>query len=49
MKTKVKFELKENVKPVFKPNRKIPFVALEPVNKELERLEKLGVISKINY
>ena len=49
MKTKVKFELKENVKPVFKPNRKVPFVALEPVNEEVERLEKLGVILKINY
>ena len=39
----------KKVKPVLKPNRKAPFVALEPVNKELERLEKLGVISKINY
>ena len=48
VKTKVKFELKENVKPMFKPNRKVPFVALEPVNEELERLEKLGVISEIN-
>ena len=38
VKTKVKFELKENVKPVFKPNRKVPFAALQPVNKELERL-----------
>ena len=49
VKTKVKFELKENVKPVFKPNRKKFFVALEPVNKELESLEKLGVILKINH
>ena len=38
----MKFELKENVKPVFKPKRKVPFAGLEPVNK---RLEKLGVIS----
>ena len=49
VKTKVKFELKVNVKPVFKPNRKLPFVALESVNKELKRLGKLGVISKINF
>ena len=38
VKTKMKFELKENVKPVFKPNRKIPFAILEPVNEELEIL-----------
>ena len=49
VKTKVKFELKENVKPVFNPNRKVPFVTLESVNEELKRLEKLGVILKINF
>ena len=49
MKTKVKFEQKENVKPELKPNWKVPFAVLEPVNEELERLEKLGIISKINY
>ena len=49
VKIKVKFELKENVKTVLKPSRKVPFAALEQVNEELERLEKLGVISKINY
>ena len=48
-KNKVKFELKESVKPVFKSYRKVPFAALEPVNEELKRLEKLGVISKIYY
>ena len=49
VKSKVKFELKENVKRVFKLNKKVYFAALEPVNKELERLEKLSVISKINH
>ena len=48
-KTEVKFELKEAVKPVFKPKRNVPFAALETVDKELERLEKLGVISKLVY
>ena len=47
--TKVKFELKENVKPVFKHHKKVLFAVLDPINEELERLEKLGVISKINY
>ena len=48
-KTKVKIELKDNVKPVFRPKRNVPFAALESVNAELERLEDLGVISKISY
>ena len=49
VKTKVKFEFNENMKPVFKPNRKAPFAALEPVNERLEILEKPGIISNINY
>lgn len=48
-KTEVKFEVKENVKPVFKPKRKVPYAALETVNQELQRLEEMGVISKIGY
>ena len=48
-KTKVKIELKDDVKPVFRPKRNVPFAALESVNAELERLEDLGVISKISY
>ena len=44
-----KFKLNDKAIPVFKPKRNVPFSALEAVNKELERLEKIGVISKINY
>ena len=49
VKTIVKFELKENLKSVFKPNWKVLFAALEQVNEDLEILEKLGVLSKINH
>ena len=48
-KTEVKFELKENVKPVFRTKRKAPFSALDSINEKLERLEKIGIISKVNY
>ena len=47
-KTEVKFELKENVKPVFRTLRKVLFSALDSINEELERLEKIGIISKVD-
>ena len=34
-KTKVKFEIKENAKPISKPKRNVPFAVWEPINKEL--------------
>ena len=49
IKTKVKFEVKENAKPIFKPKRNVLLVVLEPINKELEQLENLGVFSKVKY
>ena len=48
-KTEVKFELKENVKPVFRTKRKVPLLTLDSINKELERLEIISVISKVDY
>ena len=33
-KTEMIFELKNNVKPVFKPKRKVPFSSLETIDKE---------------
>ena len=41
MKTEVKFKLKDNIRPVFKV-KKLPFLALDAVNQELEHLEKIG-------
>ena len=34
MKTEVRFKLKDNVKPVFKPKRKVPVSLLETIDKE---------------
>lgn len=48
-KTEFYFQASENVVPAFKVNRKVPFVATEIVNKELDRLEQNGVIKKVNY
>ena len=39
-------ELKENAQPVVVPPRKLPFAVKERVKKELDRMEKLGVIEK---
>ena len=33
--------------PVFRPQRQVPYSSVEIIDKELERLEKLGVIKKI--
>ena len=48
-KTEVRFELKDNVKPVFKSKRKVPFLSLETIDKELRRLEENGVIKNVDY
>ena len=48
-KVKAKFEVKENVMPVFRPKRPVPYASVEIIEKELGRLEKLGVIEKADY
>ena len=45
-KLKAKFKVKKNVMPVFQPKRAVPYTSVEIIDKELERLEKLGVIEK---
>ena len=45
-KVKAKFEVKENVILVFRPKRPVPYASDEIIDKELGRLEKLGVIEK---
>ena len=45
----VKLELKNDSQPVFKKNRNAPFTSLTHIHKELQRLEQIGVISKIQY
>ncbi|KAF2900540.1 hypothetical protein ILUMI_05646 [Ignelater luminosus] len=44
---KVDLKIEPNVKPVFVKPRPIPFAFKEQINKELNELEKRGVISKI--
>ena len=46
-KIKAKFELKENTRPIFRKKRKIPFAATEEINKELDRLVNMGILSKV--
>ena len=46
-KTKVKIQVKENAILVFKPKRSVPYKAINAINQELDRLEQLGVISKV--
>lgn len=47
--TSANIQLKKNVQPIFRKKRSIPFAALEKVDQELERLTKIGVISKTEY
>ena len=42
-----RFEVKDNIRPVFKAKRNVSSLALNAVNQE--GLEKIGVISKIDY
>ena len=46
---KATFELKDNAVPGFKQKRSVPFAAWETINKELESLKNLGVISPVDY
>ena len=48
-KAKAKFEVKENVMPVFRTKRPVPYASVEIIDKKLGRLEKLGVIEKTDY
>ena len=45
----VKLELKNDSQPVFKKNRNVSSASLTHIDKELQRLEQMGVISKIQY
>ena len=48
-KTEVKFELKQNVKPVFKPKRNVPFSSKVDIENELQRMQENGVVEKVDY
>lgn len=46
---KASFHLKENVVSVFKPKHSVSFVVVEPISKELDKFEILGVISPKDF
>ena len=48
-KIKAKFELKENIRPIFRKKRNVPFTATEEINKELDRLVNMGILSKVEF
>ena len=48
-KLKDKFKVKDGAQPVFKKKQNVPFAALEKINKELDRLEQAGILSKTYF
>ncbi|XP_053667818.1 uncharacterized protein K02A2.6-like [Anopheles marshallii] len=47
--SKVKLVLKEGAVPVFRPKRPVAYAMLEAVDRELDRLEKEGIISRVDF
>ncbi|XP_055543397.1 uncharacterized protein K02A2.6-like [Wyeomyia smithii] len=47
--TKVQLSLKESCKPVFRPKRPVSYAMLPTVDNELDRLERLQIISPVDY
>ncbi|XP_041769577.1 uncharacterized protein K02A2.6-like [Anopheles merus] len=45
----VTLTLKDNCRPVFRPKRPVAYAMQEPVNLELDRLEKLGIITPVKF
>ncbi|XP_055526910.1 uncharacterized protein K02A2.6-like [Wyeomyia smithii] len=48
-KTRVKLFLKQDARPVFKPKRPVPFTSVVKVDAEIDRLERLGIITPVNF
>ena len=48
-KLKAELKVKDGAQPVFKKKRNVPFATLEQINKELDRLEQAGILSKTNF
>lgn len=48
-KAKAALRLRPDATPVFRPKRPVPFAAQAAVDAELDRLEGMGVISKVDY
>lgn len=48
-KTKVRLFLKPEAMPVYKPKRPVPFTSVEKVDAELDRLQKLDIITPVDF
>ena len=48
-KVKAKFEVKENTHPIFRKKRNVPFAATEEINKELDRIVNMSILSKVEF
>lgn len=48
-KTKIKLVLKKSCRPVFRPRRPVSYAMLPTVDQELDRLERLNIISPVDY
>ena len=48
-KIEAKFELKENTHPIFRKKRNVPFTATKEINKELDRIVNMGILSKVEF
>ena len=44
-----KLKLRQNMQPVFIRKGNVPFASLDKINQELDRLEKVGILSKTEY
>ena len=47
IKVVAKFETKPNQRPILRKKRNVPYAAVDQINEELDRLETMGVISKV--
>lgn len=48
-KAEIKLQLKADVKPVFRPKRPVAYAVLPVIEKELQRLQDLGIISPVDH
>ena len=48
-KIEAKFKLQDNVTPVFKKKRNVPFASMQKIGEELDRLVNTGILITVNY
>lgn len=48
-KANARLYLEPGTKPIYRPKRPVPYAVVDKIDKELDRLEHIGVLSKVNY